>query len=141
MIRRPQRSTRTDTLFPYTTLFRSSPRTRAHPAWQGGPARDCTRARGRRRRGSSWRTASRIGRAGVGRQDPELTILLDPLLRPAADDPGAEPASGQHLEQEDLGGDLSRLDDIERRSEEHTSELHSLFRDSYAGLCLKKKKS
>src|SRR3546814_19466450 len=66
-----------------------------------------------------WRTANRIGRAGVGRQDPELTILLDPLLRAAADDPGAEPASGQHLEQEDLGGDLSMLDDIARPPQRH----------------------
>src|SRR3546814_4410650 len=74
MIRRPPRSTRTDTLFPYTTLFRSH--------------RYC---------GERWR------RQTAGR-------------RPAPC-PGAR-----------------------RRSEEHTSELQSLMRISYAVFCLKKKK-
>src|SRR3546814_3026507 len=71
MIRRPPRSTRTDTLFPYTTLFRSG---------EGGRDR---------------LPAGRAGRAGP-----------------------------------DGGG---------RRSEEHTSELQSLMRISYAVFCLKKK--
>src|SRR3546814_10725594 len=84
MIRRPPRSTRTDTLFPYTTLFRS--RFRQH---QVGHV-----LRGPRREGSDG--------AGIIR-------LLGPLL-------GA-------------------------RSEEHTSELQSLMRISYAVFCLKKKKT
>src|SRR3546814_3309498 len=75
MIRRPPRSTRTDTLFPYTTLFRSH----ASPG------------------------------AGADRQD------------------GAEDGPG---------GQVQRL-----RSEEHTSELQSLMRISYAVFCLKKKKN
>src|SRR3546814_3594960 len=75
MIRRPPRSTRTDTLFPYTTLFRSP---------------GCGRSR-----------------------------------RRAADRPGpASPAAGCPDGQ---------------RSEEHTSELQSLMRISYAVFCLKKK--
>src|SRR3546814_1806284 len=82
MIRRPPRSTRTDTLFPYTTLFRSA-RPRAHA--------------GRQRN-------LRPGRNG-GR-DPQ----------PAA------PAAA-----------------LRGRSEEHTSELQSLMRISYAVFCLKKK--
>src|SRR3546814_19270836 len=42
MIRRPPRSTRTDTLFPYTTLFRSGPQQRArHSAWQRPPESRC----------------------------------------------------------------------------------------------------
>src|SRR3546814_4594379 len=84
MIRRPPRSTRTDTLFPYTTLFRS--------IW---PARSAT--------GSWFRSA--------GPQDPELVRAV----RPAA--------------ARSCG-----------RSEEHTSELQSLMRISYAVFCLKKKK-
>src|SRR3546814_6100933 len=94
MIRRPPRSTRTDTLFPYTTLFRS------HLHRQLGPAlRDLDHRR-----------------AGVRRPD---------RLRHAADQ-----------------GDLSRdrrQPDV-GRSEEHTSELQSLMRISYAVFCLKKKK-
>src|SRR3546814_12751725 len=71
MIRRPPRSTRTDTLFPYTTLFRSPDRRGGGIPWSGGQAH-------------------RIDRA--------------------------------------------------HRSEEHTSELQSLMRISYAVFCLKKKK-
>src|SRR3546814_2210644 len=73
MIRRPPRSTRTDTLFPYTTLFRS------------------------------------LGQA-VGPRQRELDGAVHALRR-------------------------------RRRSEEHTSELQSLMRISYAVFCLKKKKN
>src|SRR3546814_3441117 len=83
MIRRPPRSTRTDTLFPYTTLFRSC----------GG-----RRSPRPRRRGA---------RAGQTRR----------ARRP------------------DARSDVGRA-----RSEEHTSELQSLMRISYAVFCLKKKK-
>src|SRR3546814_2791753 len=75
MIRRPPRSTRTDTLFPYTTLFRS----KVLPFLHGFGGGDCAQHHG-------------------------FAI------------------SGQH------------------RSEEHTSELQSLMRISYAVFCLKKKK-
>src|SRR3546814_1926181 len=87
MIRRPPRSTRTDTLFPYTTLFRSCrpDRSRYDPPSR---ARFC---RYRRRRARRRRTAG-----GADRQP---------------------------------------------RSEEHTSELQSLMRISYAVFCLKKKKT
>src|SRR3546814_2373742 len=76
MIRRPPRSTRTDTLFPYTTLFRSV-------SWSSAPI-------------------------GEGFSDKSSSIA-------------AATAS--------------------RRSEEHTSELQSLMRTSYAVFCLKKKKT
>src|SRR3546814_20242859 len=85
MIRRPPRSTRTDTLFPYTTLFRSPGEASLPPA--GG-------AYGKARRFQPGN--SRDGRASARR-----------------------------------GG---------ARSEEHTSELQSLMRISYAVFCLKKKK-
>src|SRR3546814_2263516 len=84
MIRRPPRSTRTDTLFPYTTLFRSRTPPASLPRPHRKPAAS-ERIAGRRR----WWTAST---ATCG-----------------------------------------------RRSEEHTSELQSLMRISYAVFCLKKK--
>src|SRR3546814_9741809 len=89
MIRRPPRSTRTDTLFPYTTLFRS-----------------------RRRRDA------RLSRMGARRDARDLRAPRHPLHRRRGDD-----RLGPH-----------------RRSEEHTSELQSLMRISYAVFCLKKKK-
>src|SRR3546814_4879583 len=76
MIRRPPRSTRTDTLFPYTTLFRSSRKT------------------------ASWQKPKQPP------VDPQWPITPKPI-----------------------------------RSEEHTSELQSLMRISYAVFCLKKKKT
>src|SRR3546814_4279742 len=92
MIRRPPRSTRTDTLFPYTTLFRSRDR-RAVRGLSGGHGQ--RRAQGPRLP-DHRRTRSRRTRALRGRR---------------------------------------RL----FRSEEHTSELQSLMRISYAVFCLKKK--
>src|SRR3546814_10414696 len=92
MIRRPPRSTRTDTLFPYTTLFRS---------------RGCTLALVRHRAGAAERAGEDCLRwRPAGRLDVPL-----PHHR----------TSGN-------------------RSEEHTSELQSLMRISYAVFCLKKKK-
>src|SRR3546814_1249689 len=104
MIRRPPRSTRTDTLFPYTTLFRS---------WLG-----CPRATGRseiaRRTAGPRRGARRSGRAaGPARRRPDGH-------------------SGPRLHAFPAGGGRTR-------SEEHTSELQSLMRISYAVFCLKKK--
>src|SRR3546814_7358235 len=98
MIRRPPRSTRTDTLFPYTTLFRSTGRART----PGGRLR----RRFRRRLVGG-------GRGGRAR-----------LLRPAR-------IRRRHRRARRPGP---------RRSEEHTSELQSLMRISYAVFCLKKKK-
>src|SRR3546814_1460823 len=83
MIRRPPRSTRTDTLFPYTTLFRSCRESMRHCSAGG--------------RSVAWRCC----RAGC------------------------RPHAGC----------------VVQRSEEHTSELQSLMRISYAVFCLKKKKT
>src|SRR3546814_11181976 len=82
MIRRPPRSTRTDTLFPYTTLFRS---------------------------------------------------LQRALLRPRGD---GRAVGYAHRNRRSLAAGHGKL-----RSEEHTSELQSLMRISYAVFCLKKKKN
>src|SRR3546814_8722448 len=95
MIRRPPRSTRSDTLFPYTTLFRSR-----------------------------WRWISRRGAPTFRRALPrrhrrlKTTRLIESIPR------------RQWLRRERNFG---------KRSEEHTSELQSLMRISYAVFCLKKK--
>src|SRR3546814_10312755 len=105
MIRRLPRSTRTDTLFPYTTLFRSHERAEQDddidPAAQY-PATHQQQARRQHRAAGD----QIIGRPAERRQ-PD-----------AAD----------------------QQDDADRRSEEHTSELQSLMRISYAVFCLKKKR-
>src|SRR3546814_2106337 len=139
MIRRPPRSTRTDTLFPYTTLFRSV--REAHPRrassrtsrlhrwsasclqsrdWRGTPRHPRARARSvrecrvRNPSGGCARAALQY-RSGPSRHPFYLNLTL----------PGAIPQQitrrGSH------------------RSEEHTSELQSLMRISYAVFCLKKK--
>src|SRR3546814_5319995 len=102
MIRRPPRSTRTDTLFPYTTLFRS-----AFPAQRA--ARVAIHARGRRE--------EHLQRTRIGDPDAPLTDA--------------------QLEEKYLELAVPVLG--EARSEEHTSELQSLMRISYAVFCLKKK--
>src|SRR3546814_9689191 len=126
MIRRPPRSTRTDTLFPYTTLFRS----------------DGQGCRAVRRRGQE---APRGGRGEEQRRKP------DPLDRTPArrawrqDRCGAEvrDRGGGRRSQDRSRGRRSRRDDrkVAGRSEEQTSELQSLMRISYAVFCLKKNKN
>src|SRR3546814_9640167 len=106
MKRRPPRSTRTDTRFPYTTLFRS----------RGGSRR--LRPDGPRRPHQDQER---------DRSDADLPALLPRrCLRLLRD----EYRRHQH----------ARLHQIPR-SEEHTSELQSLMRISYAVFCLKKKKT
>src|SRR3546814_2012524 len=98
MIRRPPRSTRTDTLFPYTTLFRSDDTSSAV-----GPVVDLDQ-----------RVDDFVARF-LG-----MTLLMYDF---------------------DKVSDLvTKLGDLLPRSEEHTSELQSLMRISYAVFCLKKKK-
>src|SRR3546814_1601459 len=92
MIRRPPRSTRTDTLFPYTTLFRSPAQVKPPTRSSGMPG---------------WLVKS-------------CAIAVSPFA-PAA-------STAFHKSS------------VRVRSEEHTSELQSLMRISYAVFCLKKKK-
>src|SRR3546814_1798539 len=127
MIRRPPRSTRTDTLFPYTTLFRSvvGDVVVQHMA----DAVDVEPARGD------------VG----GHQDVDAPVLQRLhhllallLLDVAVDGGGGQAACGQLFGQL-LGAELGPREH-QHRSEEHTSELQSLMRISYAVFCLKKKK-
>src|SRR3546814_3539809 len=102
MIRRPPRSTRTDTLFPYTTLFRSGAAHRRHlQPRRAGPAV--------------------LPLPGVRRQGRRV-------------DPGRRLRAGRGAARGGAGAVPGAL-----RSEEHTSELQSLMRISYAVFCLKKK--
>src|SRR3546814_4514089 len=96
MIRRPPVSTRTDTLFPYTTLFRSL----AHVARPGVALQ-----------------AGHRGRVEMLHRQSFLRHLREEV-----------PCQIGHV-----------LDALAQRSEEHTSELQSLMRISYAVFCLKKK--
>src|SRR3546814_2127916 len=104
MIRRPPRSTRTDILFPYTTLFRSQMNLPTVPA------RRCWIA---------------IGDAPVA---SEAMQQARPIV--------AEPQASDRFPWINL-----RRCEQAGRSEEHTSELQSLMRISYAVFCLKKKKT
>src|SRR3546814_10723858 len=96
MIRRPPRSTRTDTLFPYTTLFRSADLIRPLPAVRPFIFPTCQRDQD---------------------HDRQEKPRADPCVRRTG---------CRQLQHHD-------------RSEEHTSELQSLMRISYAVFCLKKK--
>src|SRR3546814_6857106 len=95
MIRRPPRSTRTDTLFPYTTLFRSQVER------------------------EEWLRRPRLVEALA------LDTFVDDLLRKV---------------QREVVERQGSQNDQQDRSEEHTSELQSLMRISYAVICLKTKK-
>src|SRR3546814_8569511 len=104
MIRRPPSSTRTDTLFPYTALFRSSARC-IFPSADQQPARPFAD------------TAHRFD--GVDDQVKDHLLQLDSISL----------------------NDRQALRELRLRSEEHTSELQSLMRISYAVLCWKKKRT
>src|SRR3546814_1265016 len=99
MIRRPPRSTRTDTLFPYTTLFRS------------------------------LRHAEADDEEHASREQHRLGVHAEPL--------GV--LAGRLGHQQDVVQADDRHQRGVLRSEEHTSELQSLMRISYAVFCLKKK--
>src|SRR3546814_9731411 len=108
MIRRPPRSTRTDTLFPYTTLFRSLV--------------DCRCVAANSRKGRRDLTADLI----IPRREVESFVAKCAYdVRKAAE---PQISAGPRL-----------CPDACNRSEEHTSELQSLMRTSYAVFCLKKK--
>src|SRR3546814_4471994 len=117
MIRRPPRSTRTDTLFPYTTLFRSRP-SRVAPL------------RPRAVIPETEVPAHRLGRGGK-----EMVAVGQRQRRALGD--AQEQLVHQHGRRERR---LVAVHARVGRSEEHTSELQSLMRISYAVFCLKKKK-
>src|SRR3546814_4724407 len=119
MIRRPPRSTRTDTLFPYTTPFPSPDRIEGEQLAGADPQIHQERAD----EPADHRPAP-IEEDHPA--DDRLGLAEHAVLRQIVDDQRPD----RHL-----GAD------IEERSEEHTSELQSLKRISYAVFCLKKKKN
>src|SRR3546814_9813072 len=142
MIRRPPRSTRTDTLFPYTTLFRS--RTAVQQivlleVWQDGLGELDRRLGGRLRRVVEPDLAIAAGE-GDGPGPPD---------KPATDNGNRSFHTHGSSQRFDIAAHADRLARCCRpkastgtsryRSEEHTSELQSLMRISYAVFCLKKK--
>src|SRR3546814_5671687 len=117
MIRRPPRSTRTDTLFPYTTLFRSI---QPDGSISGhDPVRPCGRCR-------------QILHEAEHAAERPISIYCA-----SAEDGPVE----RHSVAELLPYPFGPSDLGIKRSEEHTSELQSLMRISYAVFCLKKKKN
>src|SRR3546814_5200532 len=127
MIRRPPRSTRTDTLFPYTTLFRSRSLGRGEDA-----AHQPVGGRGRRRVREARH--DRAGRPAQGARAGRARVPHALRGRLVDGDPVAGRAAGRGAEE--VRTEL----ESQVRSEEHTSELQSLMRISYAVFCLKKKK-
>src|SRR3546814_1122155 len=121
MIRRPPRSTRTDTLFPYTTLFRSIEHGKALEEGNGGwivtivlcPA------------------TLVIGNEAIGIYDGGAVFAFADIAAQPQSLAEGEPA----LRGEAMLND--RAPEDQDRSEEHTSELQSLMRTSYAAFCLK----
>src|SRR3546814_6732826 len=127
MIRRPPRSTRTDTLFPYTTLFRSDDRAasvRQHVRQRllgGDEAAE---------HGGSHRRQEYLGIEGkeVGIAPGGIKVDVHRVVE-------------QHIDAAEFGHCRRdhAIEIIGVRSEEHTSELQSLMRISYAVFCLQKK--
>src|SRR3546814_3979216 len=124
MIRRSPRSTRTDILFPYTTLFRSLV---DKVVAFGGDAVQFDDEQ----RLDVERIADVDERFG-GMDRGSIHHLHARRYDPRRDDVGNAIARALHARKSDQQG--------ARRSEEHTSELQSLMRISYAVFCLKKKK-
>src|SRR3546814_6511592 len=115
MIRPPPRSTRTDTLFPHTTLFRSeAPHAETFPQHKGGNQR--------------------------GEENACLSQGRDHAHWRDSQSPDNDPISADlHCASSDPNRHVGLRNTPHLRSEEHTSELQSLMRISYAVFCLKKK--
>src|SRR3546814_9048881 len=143
MIRRPPRSTRTDTLFPYTTLFRAAPNVKlvkgTHlvlPAIAGCNEAFLLTARD----GRVFFVIPWYGRTLVG--TTESTVSTPAQAQPTDEETDYLLAGvrsglpGVSWTRDDV---IARFAGVRMRSEEHTSELQSLMRISYAVFCLKKK--
>src|SRR3546814_9253559 len=136
MIRRPPRSTRTDTLFPYTTLFRSETvevdvqeaqqRFAEHrEKYEDQPGDDD----GANRHRPALLRARARRQAGIDRR----------AARWIDDDEQSDEGRDEKIDHGCFGAATRSSMTVAIRSEEHTSELQSLMRISYAVFCLKKK--
>src|SRR3546814_1010537 len=146
MIRRPPRSTRTDTLFPYTTLFRSMMVGAKVAHRHVAVARRFDRARTKPAGGVTinQQREHHRGRILLAASPAVIDSKMRrrDLLHRFEDEVHDVPA--RHPLAQIIGQEHRRLtvqiDEAGGRSEEHTSELPSLMRISYAVFCLKKKK-
>src|SRR3546814_10475501 len=134
MIRRPPRSTRTDTLFPYTTLFRSDGFARVLLHDRTLRPRQAGRLVQRLLEIETYRMMALLAFPAARRHSAGLATIGERLTG----------ITSQLTEIDDVGAERRLLDELmtlsSERSEEHTSELQSLMRRSYAVFCLKKKK-
>src|SRR3546814_7092756 len=122
MIRRPPRSTRTDTLFPYTTLFRSF--NRKDPGYIDNVTTGEKNVNDNHARGGQI--------TALWKATDSVSVKLSALYQRAKADGSSEEVR--------VAGLTAYQQNYILRSEEHTSELQSLMRISYAVFCLKKKK-
>src|SRR3546814_1077867 len=135
MSRRPPRSTLTDTLFPYTTLFRPLAR-------RDQPPRNAPRIGERRLHGMTSPEAKTI--CGMGALGNMFASHGPPFVAKRVDRQGSFRQIRRLLMRDPMdgwpSGQWQQTVNLPR-SEEHTSELQSLMRISYAVFCLKKKKN
>src|SRR3546814_8016185 len=123
MIRRPPRSTRIDTLFPYTTLFRS----------QDG--KDVFLA-------DIWPTNQEVADAIAGAVDRDMFVARYAHVYKGDEHWQKIAVEGSDTYQWRAGSThVANPPYFEGRSEEHTTALQSLIRNSYAAFCLKQKKT
>src|SRR3546814_8447395 len=136
MIRRPPRSTRTDTLFPYTTLFRS-----ARPAVGHRPAVPAAlQADAAQRAGGGGDSLPAVGHGLQGRPRDALGERVHSSRQERHHHLHGAPGGALALGRPGALRRASPALPEGRDSEEHTSELQSLMRNSYAVFCLKKTK-
>src|SRR3546814_10830047 len=164
MIRRPPRSTRTDTLLPYTALFRSAsavPRRLGasdhFPSHRTG-LRHATLADDACRQPRPapppcWGMTSALAASARSRRAPLRSVPRETPMQLITDEQrerllanGRRTAAGENIDPPPVGKLFTPdanatwlLTELDPRSEEHTSELQSLMRISYAVFCLKKK--
>src|SRR3546814_2733994 len=130
MIRRPPRSTRTDTLFPYTTLFRSAQQSGLIPRFRPDERDRIGRQR------AQFHKRDGIFLGNTRDIPPDIGLTNPHLPQPALELVTAQARHQDHEVTRPEAGCLAK-----HRSEEHTSELQSLMRISNAVFCSTQKKT
>src|SRR3546814_10741199 len=141
IIRRQPRSPRTDTLFPYTTLFRSGLHRQRRPGRGRRRARTAAARAGPHARGPAFGPKRLWSGSRSKRKRPLICSLKNCPAESAAHSASPPSAVGRETDFAFPNIICDKRGGKSRRSEEHTSELQSLMRKSYAVFCLKKKKT
>src|SRR3546814_9713186 len=134
MIRRPPSSTRPDTLFPYTTLFRSEVQVRPRSGLALKHGVTCLNTPGTI--DSDYRGEVKVILANLG--DAPFAIARGDRIAQLVPAPVQRATLDEVATLDDTARGAGGFGSTGRRSEEHTSELQSLMRLSYAVFCLKK---